>query len=125
LKTNDKAGETGAITIYHNPACGTSRNALQAMIDAGLAPRVVKYLETGWRRSELVELLSAMALRPRDILRVRGTPAEDLGLTKPGVSDEAILQAMVAHPILVERPIVVTPRGTALCRPWEKVKTLL
>ena len=125
MKTKEKSAEAGQITIYHNPACGTSRNALQAIIDAGRQPRIVKYLEAGWRRSDLVNLLAAMNLSARAILRVRGTPAEDLGLTRAGVGDEAIIEAMLAHPILVERPIVVSPKGVALCRPWEKVKALL
>jgi arsenate reductase len=114
-----------AITIYHNPGCGTSRNALAAIREAGHQPRVVEYLKTGWRRDQLADLIERMGLKPRDILRVRGTPAEELGLTRPGVSDDAILGAMVAHPILVERPIVVSPKGVALCRPVEKVRALL
>jgi arsenate reductase len=125
LKIKEKSAGTGQITIYHNPACGTSRNALRAIIEAGRQPRIVNYLEAGWRRSDLVKLLAAMSLRARDILRVRGTPAEELGLTRAGVSDEAILEAMTDHPILVERPIVAGPNGVALCRPWEKVKALL
>jgi len=125
LKTNDKSTATTQITIYHNPACGTSRNALQAIIDAGHQPRIVKYLEAGWRRSDLVNLLAAMNLRARDILRVRGTPAEDLGLTRGSVSDKAILEAMIDHMILVDRSIVVSPKRVALCRPWDSVKALL
>lgn len=125
MKTKVKSTAATQITIYHNPACGTSRNALQAIIDAGQEPRIVSYLEAGWRRSDLVNLLAAMDLRARDILRVRGTPAEQLGLTRAGVSDEAILEAMLAHPILVERPIVASPKGVALCRPWDKVKALV
>ena len=114
-----------AITIYHNPACGTSRNTLAAIREAGHQPQVVEYLKTGWRRDQLADLIKRMGMKPRDILRVRGTPAEELGLTKPGVTDDAILDAMVAHPILVERPIVVSSKGVALCRPVEKVKALL
>lgn len=125
MKTDEKADGAPPVTIYHNPACGTSRNTLQAIISAGLEPRVVRYLEVGWRRDELTKLLADMQLGPRELLRVRGTPAEDLGLTRKGVSDAAILDAMVAHPILVERPIVVTPTGVALCRPWDRVKTLI
>lgn len=113
------------ITIYHNPDCGTSRNAL-AMIEAsGYAPRVVDYRQTGWTRPLLDELLAAMGAAPRDVLREKGTPAADLGLLDPGVTDEAILGAMIDHPILVNRPIVVTPIGTALCRPSERVLDLL
>ena len=114
-----------AITIYHNPACGTSRNTLAAIREAGQEPEVVEYLKAGWRRDQLADLIARMGRTPRDVLRVRGTPAEDLGLTNPGVSPDAILDAMVAHPILVERPIVVTPKGVALCRPSETVQDLL
>jgi arsenate reductase len=113
------------ITIFHNPACGTSRNTLQAIRDAGAEPKVVEYLKAGWTKDQLKNLLSRMGLSARDILRVRGTPAEELGLTKPGVSDDQILTAMTQHPILVERPIVVSPKGAALCRPAEKVAALL
>ena len=114
-----------AVTIFHNPNCGTSRNALAAIRDAGHEPQVVEYLKTGWRRDQLADLVARMGLKPRDVLRVRGTPAEELGLTKPGVSEDAILDAMVAHPILVERPIVASPKGVALCRPVDKVRPLL
>jgi arsenate reductase len=113
------------ITIFHNPACGTSRNALAAISAAGHAPKVVEYLKTGWTVPQLKDLLAAMHASPRDILRVRGTPAEELGLTDPGATDEAILTAMAAHPILVERPIVVTPKGTVLARPVEKLNSLI
>jgi arsenate reductase len=114
-----------AIIIFHNPNCGTSRNTLAAIREAGYQPEVVEYLKSGWRRDQLVDLFERMGVTPRDVLRVRGTPAEDLGLTRPGVSDDAILDAMVADPILVERPIVVSPKGVALCRPVDKVRPLL
>jgi arsenate reductase len=113
------------ITIFHNPACGTSRNVLAAIRDAGHEPNVVEYLKAGWTRPQLEGLLADMQASPRDILRVRGTPAEDLELTGAGVTGDAIICAMVAHPILVERPIVAAPKGTALCRPAEKVNSLL
>lgn len=116
---------SAAVTIFHNPACGTSRNTLAAIRQAGVEPTVVEYLKAGWTRPQLEDLLAAMGKTPRDILRVRGTPAEDLGLTDPATSDDAILEAMVAHPILVERPIVRTPKGAALCRPSERVFDLL
>jgi arsenate reductase len=116
---------TTEITIFHNPGCGTSRNTLAAIREAGHEPTVVEYLKTGWRRDQLEGLLARMGLKARDILRVRGTPADELGLTDPETSEAAILAAMVAHPILVERPIVVTPKGVALCRPVEKVRDLL
>ncbi len=114
-----------SITIFHNPSCGTSRDTLAAILEAGHVPEVVEYLKIGWRRDQLVHLFERMGARPRDVLRVRGASAEVLGLTAPGMSDAALLDAMVAHPILVERPIVVTPKGVALCRPAEKVRTLL
>ena len=113
------------VTIFHNPACGTSRNVLAAVKEAGYEPRVIEYLKAGWTKVQLKGLLGQMGARPRDILRTRGTPAEELGLTDPTASDDDILNAMVENPILVERPIVVTPRGTALCRPSETVFTLL
>jgi len=114
-----------SVTIFHNPACGTSRNVLAALTEAGVRPKVVEYLKAGWSVDQLKGLLATMKLSPRDILRVRGTRAEELGLTKPAATDAAILAAMVAHPILVERPIVVTPKGAALCRPAERVQALL
>jgi arsenate reductase len=113
------------ITIYHNPKCGTSRNALAMIEAAGYAPKVVEYLKLGWTRTQLDGLLAAMGARPRDILREKGTPAAELGLLDPAVDDAAILDAMVAHPILVERPIVVTPKGVTLARPSELVLSLL
>lgn len=116
---------TSPVTIFHNPACGTSRNTLAAIRETGVEPTVVEYLKTGWTRPQLEGLLTAMGQTPRDILRVRGTPAAELGLTDPAATDGAILDAMVAHPILVERPIVSSPKGAALCRPSEKVFDLL
>ncbi|HWE47050.1 MAG TPA: arsenate reductase (glutaredoxin), partial [Caulobacteraceae bacterium] len=107
------------VTIFHNPNCGTSRNALAMIEDAGYRPQVVDYLKTGWTRPQLEELLAAMGKRPRDLLREKGTPAQALGLLEPDVGDDAILEAMAAHPILVNRPIVVSPKGTRLCRPSE------
>jgi arsenate reductase (glutaredoxin) len=114
-----------SVTIFHNPACQTSRNALAAIRASGVEPEVVEYLKTGWTAPQLSGLLAAMGKKARDVMRVRGTPAEELGLTKPGVSDAAILKAMTEHPILVERPIVVTPRGTVLARPLEALTALL
>ncbi|MGN6358669.1 MAG: arsenate reductase (glutaredoxin) [Novosphingobium sp.] len=113
------------IVIYHNPDCGTSRNALAMIEAAGYVPTVVEYRQAGWTRALLDELLTAMSARPRDIVRDKGTPAVELGLLDADVTDEAILAAMVEHPILVNRPIVVTPKGTALCRPSEAVLDLL
>lgn len=113
------------VTLFHNPACGTSRNVLAMVREAGHEPTVIEYLKTGWTEPQLRDLLGRMGVRPRDILRTRGTPAAELGLLEDGVSDEAILAAMVAHPILVERPILVTPRGARLCRPAEAALPLL
>jgi arsenate reductase len=113
------------ITIYHNPKCGTSRNTLAMIEAAGYAPEVVEYVKAGWTRPQLETILAAMGATAREIMRTKGTPAEDLGLTDPAASDAAILAAMVEHPILVNRPIVVTPKGTRLCRPSEAVLDLL
>ena len=98
---------------------------LAAIRDSGREPNVVEYLQTGWDKDQLKALFDRMGVSPRDVLRVRGTPAEELGLTGDTVSDDQILDAMVAHPILVERPIVESPKGAALCRPAEKVAELL
>jgi arsenate reductase (glutaredoxin) len=110
-----------SVTIFHNPKCGTSRTVLAALRDAGRDPVVVEYLKTGWTKPQLEGLLKAMKASPRDILRAKEPAAAGLA----GASDAAILAAMVADPILVERPIVVTPKGTTLCRPAEKVQALL
>ena len=113
------------VTIYHNPACGTSRNTLAIIEAAGYRPTVVEYLKAGWTRPKLEALFTAMNAKPRDLLREKGTPAAELGLLDPSVSDDRILDAMVANPILVNRPIVVTPKGTKLSRPSEVVLDLL
>ncbi len=111
--------------IYHNPACGTSRNTLAALREAGVEPEVVEYLKAGWTKPLLKKLLAGMGAKPRDVLRTRGAPPEAVALVGEGASDEAVLGAMVRFPILVERPIVVTARGTRLCRPMERVQELL
>ena len=113
------------VTIFHNPACGTSRAALALLRAAGHEPEVVEYLKVGWTRPQLEALLARMGATPRDLLRRRGTPAAELGLLDPAVPDVRILDAMLAHPVLVERPIVTTPKGAALCRPAERVHALL
>lgn len=113
------------ITIYHNQDCGTSRNALAMIEAAGYVPTVVDYREVGWTRPLLEQLFAAMALEPRDAMRIKGTPAGELGLTEPSTSDDAIIDAMVRHPILVNRPIVTSPLGAKLCRPSERVFELL
>lgn len=113
------------ITIFHNPACGTSRNALAMIEAAGYAPTVVEYLKAGWTRDQLLALLAAMGATAREILREKGTPAAELGLLDPSVGDDQVLEAMVLHPILVNRPIVVTPKGVKLARPSEAALTVL
>jgi arsenate reductase len=113
------------VTIFHNPKCGTSRNALAMAQAAGYEPTVVEYVKAGWSKAQLRALLAAMGKAPRDIMRVKGTPAEELGLTAPGASDDAILDAMVAHPILVDRPIVQTPKGAVMARPSERIFDVL
>lgn len=114
-----------SVVIHHNPACGTSRNVLAILEAAGCRPTVVEYLRTGWTRAQLLGLFAAAGLTPREALRETKSPARELGLLDPGVSDEAILVAMIEHPVLVNRPIVCTPRGVRLCRPSELVLDLL
>ncbi|WP_374515217.1 arsenate reductase (glutaredoxin) [Brevundimonas sp.] len=113
------------VTVFHNPACGTSRNVLEMVRAAGHEPEVVEYLKAGWTADQLRALFAEAGLTPRDAMREKGSPAAELGLLEAGVSDDAILAAMVEHPILVNRPLVKTPRGAALCRPSEKVLDLL
>ena len=113
------------VTIYHNPKCGTSRNALEMVCAAGIEPKVVEYLQTGWEIEQLKIILKDSGLKARDLLRTKGDLAGELGLLDANVPDGAILEAMVAHPVLVERPIVVTPKGTKLCRPADVVVSLL
>ena len=114
-----------AITIFHNPKCGTSRTALAALRDGGHAPQVVDYVKTGWTEPQLADLFDRMGVTPRQMLRTRDGLAAELGLTDPTVGDTAILKAMVAHPVLVERPIVVTPKGVFLCRPADRLDDAL
>lgn len=114
-----------SVTIYHNPQCSTSRKTLELIREAGIEPVIVDYRQTGWTKSLLTSLFRTMKAKPRDLLRVSGTPAEDLGLTDPAVSDERLLDAMIEHPILVQRPIVVSDKGTILARPQEKVLAIL
>jgi arsenate reductase len=113
------------VVIYHNPACGTSRNALALLREKGVEPTVVEYLKQGWTREQLQDLLARMGVSAHDILRVRGTRADELGLNDPAASDAALIAAMILEPNLVNRPIVVTPKGAALCRPQELVLGLL
>jgi arsenate reductase (glutaredoxin) len=112
-------------TIYHNPDCGTSRRVLAMIRDAGQEPRVVEYLKTPPSRDELKDLLRRMAIAPRDLLRRKGTPYDELGLDDPKWTDDQLLDLMLRHPILIERPIVVTGKGVRLCRPAETVLDVL
>ncbi len=114
-----------SVKIYHNPACGTSRNVLGLIRNSGEEPVVVEYLETPPSREELVSLIARMGISVRALLRRKGTPYDDLGLDDPGLSDDALLDAMMAHPMLINRPIVVTPLGVRLCRPSEVVLDIL
>lgn len=120
-----------SVTIYHNPQCSTSRKTLELIREAGIEPVIVEYRQAGWTKALLKSLFKAMKahsgkeIGPRDLLRVNGTPAEELGLTDPAVSDERLLAAMVEHPILVQRPIVVSDKATILARPQEKVLEIL
>lgn len=116
---------TSAITIYHNPACGTSRNVLGLIRNSGQEPVIIEYLKTPPTRAELEDLIARMGLPVRAVLREKGTPYAQLGLADPGLSDAALLEAMLAHPVLINRPIVVTPLGVRLCRPSETVLSLL
>ena len=113
------------VTIWHNPACGTSRNTLAMIRASGEEPVVIEYLKEPPSRARLKELIAAMGITPRDLLREKGTPYAELGLSDPTLSDDQLLDAMLAHPILINRPIVETPRGTRLCRPSEAVLDLL
>ncbi|RID89953.1 arsenate reductase (glutaredoxin) [Gemmobacter lutimaris] len=113
------------VVIHHNPDCATSRNVLGIIRAAGYAPVVIDYLKQGWTRPQLLALFAAAGLTPRDALRVARSPAEEMGLTAADVTDDQLLDAMVAHPILVNRPIVCTPKGVRLCRPSEVVLDLL
>jgi arsenate reductase len=113
------------VVIYHNPDCGTSRNTLGLIRNAGVEPHVVEYLKTPPSRQMLQQLIARMNVTVRDLLREKGTPYAELGLAQPTLSDAALLDAMMAHPILINRPIVVTPLGVRLCRPSEAVLDLL
>ena len=113
------------ITIFHNPACGTSRNTLALIRNSGEEPRVIEYLQTPPSRETLIGLVAAMGITPRELLRRKGTPYDELGLDDPKWSDDQLLDFMMEHPVLINRPIVVTPQGVKLCRPSEEVVPLL
>jgi len=114
-----------SITIFHNPACGTSRNTLALIRNSGEEPCVVEYLKTPPSKETLLELLAAMKMAPRELLREKGTPYAELGLADPKWTDQQLVDVMLAHPILINRPIVATPLGTRLCRPSEEVLDIL
>jgi arsenate reductase len=111
--------------IYHNPNCGTSRKVLGMLRDAGMEPKVIEYLKTPPSRAELLTLLDRMGKTPRQLLRRKGTPYDELGLDDASKSDDSLIDAILAHPILMERPVVVSPRGVRLCRPAEEVAALI
>lgn len=113
------------VVIHHNPACGTSRNVVSIVEAAGYSPVIIEYLKTGWTRPQLLGLFAAAGLTPRQALRETKSPAAELGLLEPGVSDEQLIEAMLAEPVLVNRPLVCTPKGVRLCRPSEAVLDLL
>jgi arsenate reductase len=113
------------IVIYHNPECGTSRNTLAMIRNAGIEPHVVEYLKTPPSRALLVELIDRAGITPRDLLREKGTPYAELGLGDTSLSDDVLVDAMMAHPVLINRPLVVSPVGVKLCRPSEAVLDLL
>lgn len=114
-----------SVTIYHNPKCGTSRSVLAMIRDAGEEPDIIAYLEQPPTREKLVELIGRMGMSPRDLLRRKGTPYDDLGLDDPKLTDDQLIDVMLEHPILINRPIVVTERGVRLCRPPEAVLEIL
>lgn len=113
------------IVIYHNPECGTSRNVLGLIRNAGIEPHVIEYLKTPPARALLVQLIERAGMAPRDLLREKGTPYGALGLGDDSLSDDALLDAMMAHPVLINRPLVVSPLGVKLCRPSEAVLDIL
>ena len=113
------------LVIYHNPECGTSRNTLAMIRNAGIEPHVVEYLKTPPSRALLIELIERAGITPRDLLREKGTPYAELGLSDTSLSDDALVDAMMAHPVLINRPLVVSPLGVKLCRPSEAVLDLL
>ena len=113
------------ITIYHNPDCGTSRNVLAMIRNSGDEPRIIEYLKTPPSRAELVGLLQRMGMRPRELLRRKGTPYDELGLDEAKWTDDQLIDLMLEHPVLINRPIVVTARGVRLCRPSETVLEIL
>ena len=123
--TTEEGGKLSEVTIYHNPACGTSRNVLAMIRNSGVEPVVIEYLKHPPSKAELMKLVASMGLTLRDILREKGTPYSELGLADQALSDEQLLDAIEQHPILIQRPIVKTPLGVKLCRPSEQVLDIL
>ncbi len=113
------------VQIYHNPACGTSRTVMGLLREKGVEPEIIEYLKTPPQRAQMQKLLADLGLKPRDILRRKGTPFDELGLDNMNLTDSQLLDALEQHPILMERPIVVTAKGTRVCRPAERVNDLL
>jgi arsenate reductase (glutaredoxin) len=113
-----------SVTIYHNPECGTSRNTLAVIRQSGIEPEIIEYLKTPPSRAKLIELIKAMNIGVRALLRERGTPYHEFGLSDPNLTDDQLIDQMLAHPILINRPIVVTDKGVKLCRPSETVLPL-
>ena len=118
-------GTAMTVTIYHNPACGTSRNVLAMIRNSGEEPRIIEYLKTPPSRAELVDLIARMGITPRQLLRRKGTPYDELGLDDPKFTDDQLIDLMIEQPILINRPIVVSPLGVKLCRPSETVLDIL
>jgi arsenate reductase len=114
-----------SVTIYHNPACGTSRNTLAMIRASGVEPEIIEYLKSPPTRDKLKRLIASMGVPVRSILREKGTPYDELGLADETLSDDALLDAMMKHPVLINRPIVITPKGVRLCRPSEVVLEIL
>jgi arsenate reductase len=123
--TSDIDPQSVAVTIYHNPACGTSRNTLALIRNAGIEPKVIEYLKTPPDERTLRDLLQRMNMRPRELLREKGTPFAELRLGESHWTDDQLIQQMLSHPILINRPVVVTPWGVRLCRPSEAVLNIL
>ena len=113
------------IVIHHNPECGTSRNVLRIIQDAGYTPIIIEYLKDGWTRNQLMALFAAANITPREALRITKSPAQEMGLLDDDITDEQLIKAMLEHPILVNRPIVCSPKGVKLCRPSESVLDIL
>jgi arsenate reductase len=122
---SSKTPRDAEVVIYHNPKCGTSRNTLARIREAGIEPKVVEYLKDGWTKPQLQEILEKLGKTPRDILRIRGNEAHEHIINNPNASDDEILDAMVGDPILVERPIVISSKGAVLARPADQVDSIL